>query len=222
MRSDVILYVVAAIFFALSIISIILFSGTERFIWIILNVALGIISIGSGYYLRPKPTLTIKTISPATAESITPTTTVEPTSILEEPVMTESIPQEPSTNKEPIIEEAPIDETPNVESVPDETSQTIETPETVEPIGETISSPQQEPTPIPTSTQDNKTPIQAEQEETPLTNVKGIGEKRAAQLNALGINTAKELAQTSIDDLAKNLNISPKIAAKLIEAAKQQ
>ena len=219
MRSDVILYVVAAIFFVLSIISIILFSDTERFIWIILNVALGIISIGSGYYLRPKPTPTIKTISPTPAEPVTQPTTVEPTPVLDEPI-TEAISEEPTID-ESIVDEAPVEETPIAESVPDETTQTIDAPtETAETLNKTTVTPQQEPT--PTTTQDNKTPIQAEQEETPLTNVKGIGEKRAAQLNALGINTAKELAQTSIDDLAKNLNISPKIAAKLIEAAKQQ
>ena len=221
MRSDVILYVVAAIFFALSILSIILFPDPERFIWIILNVVLGIISIGSGYYLRPKPKPTIKKISQIPIEQVTQSTTVESTSAIEDPI-TESIPKEPTTIKEPVvIDEAQIEETPPTESVPVEITQTTETTtETTEPLKETITSPQQEPT--LQITQDNKTPAQAEQEETPLTNIKGIGEKRAAQLNALGINTAKKLAQTSADDLAKSLKISPKIAAKLIEAAKQQ
>lgn len=54
-----------------------------------------------------------------------------------------------------------------------------------------------------------------------LTRVKGIGEKRAAQLKALGINTVEDLAKASAEDLAGKLKISPKITGKWIEAAEQ-
>ena len=53
-----------------------------------------------------------------------------------------------------------------------------------------------------------------------LTEVKGIGEKRKQQLNALGITSIGDLAKTSADELAQKLKISPKISGKWIENAK--
>jgi predicted flap endonuclease-1-like 5' DNA nuclease len=54
-----------------------------------------------------------------------------------------------------------------------------------------------------------------------LTKVRGIGEKRAAQLKALGINSIEDLATASAKDLATKLDISPKITTKWIENAKE-
>ena len=54
-----------------------------------------------------------------------------------------------------------------------------------------------------------------------LTQVKGIGEKRAAQLKALGINSADELTKVSAKTIAKKLKISPKIVNKWIDSAKE-
>ncbi|HLE74446.1 MAG TPA: helix-hairpin-helix domain-containing protein [Candidatus Bathyarchaeia archaeon] len=54
-----------------------------------------------------------------------------------------------------------------------------------------------------------------------LTQVKGIGEKRAAQLKALGINSVDELAATSAEDIAMKLKISPKIVEKWVAGAKE-
>lgn len=54
-----------------------------------------------------------------------------------------------------------------------------------------------------------------------LTEVKGIKEKRTAQLKALGINNVEELAKASANDLAAKLKISPKITARWIEDAKK-
>jgi predicted flap endonuclease-1-like 5' DNA nuclease len=56
---------------------------------------------------------------------------------------------------------------------------------------------------------------------TGLTQVKGIGEKRAAQLKALGINSVDELANASAKTVAKKLKISPKIVVKWIDSAKE-
>jgi len=53
-----------------------------------------------------------------------------------------------------------------------------------------------------------------------LLGVKGIGEKRAAQLKDLGINTIEELVKASANDLAAKLKISPKVTGKWIENAK--
>src|SRR3989304_2637625 len=54
-----------------------------------------------------------------------------------------------------------------------------------------------------------------------LTQVKGIGEKRAAQLKAIGINSVDELAATSAEDIATKLKISPKIVEKWVAGAKE-
>jgi predicted flap endonuclease-1-like 5' DNA nuclease len=54
-----------------------------------------------------------------------------------------------------------------------------------------------------------------------LTEVKGIGEKRKQQLNALGINSIDDLAKTSADELAQKLKISSKITGKWIESSKK-
>jgi predicted flap endonuclease-1-like 5' DNA nuclease len=54
-----------------------------------------------------------------------------------------------------------------------------------------------------------------------LTEVKGIGEKRAEQLKALGISSVEELARASAKDLATKLKISAKITEKWIENAKK-
>lgn len=66
-----------------------------------------------------------------------------------------------------------------------------------------------------------ESPVQELQPETSeLTKIKGIGEKRAAQLKALGISTIDDLGKASPQDLATKLNISPKITSKWIENAK--
>jgi len=54
-----------------------------------------------------------------------------------------------------------------------------------------------------------------------LTQVKGIKEKRAAQLKALGINNVEDLAKALSKDLAGKLKISPKITERWIENAKK-
>jgi predicted flap endonuclease-1-like 5' DNA nuclease len=51
--------------------------------------------------------------------------------------------------------------------------------------------------------------------------VKGIKEKRAEQLKALGIRNVEDLANASAEDLAKKLNISPWFTEKWINSAKE-
>jgi predicted flap endonuclease-1-like 5' DNA nuclease len=53
-----------------------------------------------------------------------------------------------------------------------------------------------------------------------LTQVKGIGEKRATQLKAIGISSVDDLAKASAEDIAKKLQISSKITKKWIDSAK--
>jgi predicted flap endonuclease-1-like 5' DNA nuclease len=54
-----------------------------------------------------------------------------------------------------------------------------------------------------------------------LTQVKGIGEKRAMQLKALGIDSVDELANASAKNIAEKLKVSPKIVDKWIDNAKE-
>jgi len=54
-----------------------------------------------------------------------------------------------------------------------------------------------------------------------LSEVKGIGAKRAERLRALGINSAEDLAETDPEFLAVNLKISEKMASRLVENARR-
>jgi predicted flap endonuclease-1-like 5' DNA nuclease len=54
-----------------------------------------------------------------------------------------------------------------------------------------------------------------------ITEVKGIGPKRAEQLRALGINTAQDLAKTTATTLAAKTELSPTITRKWVRAAKR-
>ena len=56
---------------------------------------------------------------------------------------------------------------------------------------------------------------------TGLTQVKGIKEKRAEQLKAIGINNINDLVNASADEIAAKLRISPKFTGKWIESAKE-
>jgi predicted flap endonuclease-1-like 5' DNA nuclease len=54
-----------------------------------------------------------------------------------------------------------------------------------------------------------------------LLDVKGIKEKRAQQLKAIGINTVEDLAKASPQDLATKLRIAPYFTGQWIENAKK-
>lgn len=54
-----------------------------------------------------------------------------------------------------------------------------------------------------------------------LLDVKGIKEKRALQLKAIGINTVEDLAKASAQDLAAKLKIAPYFTGQWIDNAKK-
>jgi len=54
-----------------------------------------------------------------------------------------------------------------------------------------------------------------------LTQIRGIGEKRATQLKALGINSVEDLSKASAKTIAKKLKISAKIVGNWIINAKE-
>lgn len=74
----------------------------------------------------------------------------------------------------------------------------------------------------PTAVTEEKTEtiMKAAASATTLTEVKGIGEKRAEQLKAIKITSMEDLAKASAKDLATRLKISPKITRKWIRNAK--
>lgn len=95
-----------------------------------------------------------------------------------------------------------------VTAPPEATPQT-QPPATVEaPIEEKSVTPTQAATVTPAPTME-------------LTQVKGIGAKRATQLKALGINSANDLSKVSAATVAKKLKVSPKIVDSWIANAKE-
>lgn len=95
------------------------------------------------------------------------------------------------------------------------------------PRATAIKAPPLPPTPVPEivieTPKEEKTEVIVEAAPTvlELTEVKGIGLKRAEQLKALGISNVNRLAEASAKDLAEKLKISPKITVKWIEDAKK-
>lgn len=55
---------------------------------------------------------------------------------------------------------------------------------------------------------------------TELTQVKGIGEKRAEQLKAVGIVTVADLSTASAEELAEKLQVSSKITGRWVKNAR--
>jgi len=84
---------------------------------------------------------------------------------------------------------------------------------------------ERQPAPAPTTAvmiaEEAETAMKAAPKVVPLTEVKGVGEKRAEQLKGLGINGVEDLAKASAEDLAGKLKISPKITARWIGNAKK-
>jgi len=85
----------------------------------------------------------------------------------------------------------------------------------------TIEAPPAPTTPTTITEEETETVIEAAPTVLKLTEVKGIGEKRAEQLKGLGINNVENLAKVSAKDLAAKLKISSKITGKWIENAKK-
>jgi len=166
MRLDYTLYILAALFFIITVVALIVqLEQTEKSLWVVTTVVLGLLSIGLGYYQRPK----------TEAQACQPAVPIPQTTMPEtQPATTMEAPKEEKA--EAPMEKAAIQEAPTVA-----TSATA----TME-----------------------------------LTQVKGIGEKRATQLKALGINSVDELANASAETIAEKLKVSQKIVDKWIVAAK--
>jgi predicted flap endonuclease-1-like 5' DNA nuclease len=203
MRSNYILYALAIVFFLITVVSAEAFTGIDQIILVLVSALLGIISLGFGLTQRSKPPQTNQTLQTPAAEEI-PQTKTSPTSKIENlpsppvPMQSEtSIANPPTaTTLVPMEKEVTTIQTVPVKAVP---ALIPEEPATLVPIKQ--------------STLTLK--------ETALTDVKGIGQKRANQLKTLDIKTVEDLANSSVEDLAKKLKISPKIAYRWIVSAKE-
>jgi predicted flap endonuclease-1-like 5' DNA nuclease len=175
MRLDYLLYLLAAVFFIITAVSLVfLMDQMQKSLWVVTTVVLGLASIGLGYYQRPK----------AKIESVQPVQLTPQSEFAEAGNVN--------------VKEANVAENAQrpAEPVPMEMAAPIPAPD-LQKVEKSI-------------------PFESD-----LTLVKGIGERRAAQLKELGINSLDELAKVSADDLAKDLGISPKITRKWVASAKE-
>ena len=181
MRSDYLLYMLAAVFFMITAVSLALvMDQMQKSLWVVTTVVLGLFSVGLGYYQRSKPMTEAQAV-PATI----PMTIERSDAHIKEAHMAESV--EKHTEPTPM----PVSPSPMPTQV-------------IAPMP-SITIPQVEVTSL----------------ESELMEIKGIGAKRAAQLKALGINNIDDLAKVSAEDLAKDLQISPKITGKWVAGAKE-
>jgi predicted flap endonuclease-1-like 5' DNA nuclease len=98
MRSDYALYVVAVLFFLLTVIAAALLIEPERPVWVVSTAILGFLFIGIGYSQRPKLTCGTEEAPPKPAPSPTPsppsppvTTTATATVVVEQPQKAETV-----------------------------------------------------------------------------------------------------------------------------------
>lgn len=177
MRLDYVMYVVAGLFFIITIISAVTtYMEATQSLWVVSTVVLGLLSIGFGYFQRPRAMVQ------ASQSNV--------------PVSETAAPQTIQSSAEPVkvVEKSPVIETTIAVEPPTQTSSTV------------------------TETTSNLPVTHVKRSQ--VKRIKGIGQKRAAQLNSLGINSFEELAKASAEDVAKNLQISPKIVKKWISEAK--
>lgn len=199
MRLDYGLYIVAALLFTITVFSAVLIVEIERSLWVVTTAALGILALGLGYYQRPRAIVSTQ---------LPPPPVTEPTAV-------KMIPQEMQAETFYVPVEEKVEVKVDKIEAPAETTPIIEAPPVIEaPIQPPIIEAPQITQP-PASQASEAVPV-----ESPLIKIKGIGEKRANQLNALGINTIDELAKASAQDIAKSLKTSPKIVDKWVAGAK--
>lgn len=203
MRLDYGLYIVAALLFTITVFSAVLIVEIERSLWVVTTAALGILALGLGYYQRPRAIVSTQ---------LPPPPVTEPTAV-------KMIPQEMQAETFYVPVEEKVEVKVDEIEAPAETTPIIEAPPVIEaPIQPPIIEAPQITQP-PASQASEAVPVETVVE-SPLIKIKGIGEKRANQLNALGINTIDELAKASAQDIAKSLKTSPKIVDKWVAGAK--
>jgi len=196
MRLDYVSYAVAIVFFIVTLAAVVYSTAVEQQVWVVTTVVIGLAFIGVGYTQRPRPTATPQVTTSA-------------------PPPPQSQPQPPQDQVQPAHQQAEIQQQPQqqTEQQPSEVTTAIAQPTVTDVVKLEEPKPAVEPAvePVP--------PLQPTAGE--LTDVKGIGEKRAGQLKALGILSLEDLSKASAKDLAARLKISQKITDKWIQNARE-
>jgi predicted flap endonuclease-1-like 5' DNA nuclease len=206
MRSDYMLYALAIIFFVITAASVFFLAGTEQILWTVASALLGILSLGLGFIQTPKPAQGSKSPTPAMTTSAT-----QPEEVAIEPRKEEEkLQNQTATGTEvPLIKESEAPAQPAMLEAPAVTPVMLEAPSAQPAMLEP-------PAKIESLVETSKIST-----ERALTEIRGIGDKRANQLKAIGIDSVDALARTSVKDLAETLKISPRIVNKWISGAKE-
>lgn len=206
MRIDYVLYTLAVVFFVVAVASAFFLTGTDQIIWTSTSALLGILSLSLGFIQRPKPTQASQLSTPA----ITMSATQPKETALEAKNEEEKLRLQTATGTEiPAILESEVAAQPAMLEAPATRPALLEAPATRAAMLEP-------PVKIESAVENGKPSI-----ERALTEVSGIGEKRASQLKVLGIGSVGDLAKASVEDLAKSLKVSPKIVTKWVAGAKE-
>jgi predicted flap endonuclease-1-like 5' DNA nuclease len=199
MRLDYVLYAVAIVFFIVTITAIVYSTAVES-VWVVSTVVIGLAFIGVGYTQRPRP---------AAAPVVTASAPSPPFS----PPQPQQDQVQPPQQQQVEIQQQP-EPVQQAEQQPSEVTTAIAQPTVTDVVKVEEPKPAVEPIVEPAVE-----PVQAMAGG--LTDVKGIGEKRASQLRALGILSIEDLSKASAKDLAAKLKISPKITDKWIQNARE-
>jgi predicted flap endonuclease-1-like 5' DNA nuclease len=235
MRLDYILYGLGIIFLGLSAVSFLLVAAPDgQLLYVVSTAVLGVFSIiaGVAQWSAAKALKSQPATAPPKVESssVVETTPASPV-VAEQPIQAPTD-AEPAKAAEAKVEETPAApvqvEEPKVETAPVPVNEpTVEAP-TVAPVSE-APKPEAHVAEAPVVQAEPATPTSAPQQapaveaatEPVFSKIRGISEKRAAQLKANGIATIEQLANASADDLAAKLAVSPRIVKMWIGSAKK-
>ena len=201
MRSDYTLYGLAIILFIVAIASYVLIAEQNlKIVSAIILAIIGAVLAVAGFLLKPKVQVAASSSAPSATQEPPVDQSAQATvenQLVATPIETESSQMAEIKTEKTVISEASA-ETPAT------------TPEPAIPTNETMAVTETEAV----------TPIASEMPKMGLTQVKGIGEKRANQLKANGISSIDDLAKADVAALASKLKVSPKIVEKWVAGAK--
>ncbi len=201
---DYALYGLAIVLFTLTAVTLVMIPDSEgRLLYATSTAVVGLLSVGAGYLLRPKPSVA------AVAQTVIP-----------EPPTPQAPAELNPQNGGPIVE-APTTQIQASEALKVETL-AVQAPI----IAETQVKPLQTEAPqveaIAPTQKIETAPLAASAGKTSdFSPIRSISQKRAEQLKSVGINTMDDLAKASATDLAEKLNVSIKIVKMWIGTAKK-